>query len=189
MSNAVGSGLRTSLCRGAFALLAALPSVAGAAVARGPAGSFELPEQITFSVEPANEKHPNPALSSVLRLATGSEGESGQAAVTQTCSPGIGGLNSKPGIERLAAATLMVDTRLQLVKPGEWTALDSHPAYRTELSDGEGTLITQWMIPLDRHFAWIKFERVEPSAIEQDVIAAIDKMQIHCGVAAAVSEG
>ncbi|KRG64413.1 hypothetical protein ABB26_07230 [Stenotrophomonas humi] len=189
MSKAAGSKLQTLLCRGAFAFLGVLPTVAAADVARGPAGSFELPEQITFSVEPANEKHPNPALSSVLRLTNGPEAESAQAAVTQTCSPGIGGLNSKPGIERLAAATLMVDTRLQLVKPGEWTVLDSHPAYRTELSNGQGTLITQWMIPLETHFAWIKFERLEQTTIEQGVLAAIDRMQIHCGLTAAGSEG
>lgn len=166
------------------AALIVLSSPAAAAVVRGPAGSLELPDQIGVATEPANQKHPNPTLSIVQRLTIGSGSEAEQATLTQTCSPGIGGLNSRPGIERLASATLMINTNLKLRKPGEWTQLDSHPAYLTELSGSNGALTTQWMVPLPQHFAWIKFERGAQSSMEQDVLASVERMQLLCGAAA-----
>ncbi|MEQ7415020.1 hypothetical protein ABQF04_05285 [Xanthomonas campestris pv. campestris] len=160
--------------------LASTNAMALAETVRGPAGSLQLPDGVTATLAPSNPAHPSIDTSAIITLTTAQADALGPVTLEMSCAPAFGQLNSAKGMERLAAVAFQLDKKLKREK-AEWIELDTRQAYRTDASRADGTRLTQWLVPSESLFAWIKFDRPGASPLEQDVLSAIAGIKLLCG--------
>ncbi|KRA14937.1 hypothetical protein [Lysobacter sp. Root604] len=166
-------GLVAALC--ATALLAADPEPARA---DGPAGSIRLPVGIEAEPPALQTTGSGPRSSQVLRHTR--NGKTAQASLLQSCASAPPDLRSEKNLEILMQG-LAVMQRQTLGKVNGWVTLGERRAYRMDSVRDGGGAATMWMAPMGEKMAVLRYERPADFALDDEMIAAIERMELRCG--------
>lgn len=166
-------GLVTAACT--TALLAADPAPANA---DGPAGSVRLPAGIEAGPATAQTTHNGRRSTQILSHTR--SGKSAEASLQQSCVSAPPDLRSEKNLEILMQGYAVMQ-RQGLGKVNGWVAVGERRGYRMDSVRDGGAATTMWMVPMGEQMAVLRYERPTDFALDDDMLKAIERMELRCG--------
>ncbi|MEG3790419.1 hypothetical protein V1318_09855 [Lysobacter sp. CCNWLW3] len=166
-------GLSAALC--ASALFAADPVPASA---EGPAGRIRLPAGIEAAPAATETTAQGQRIEQTLTYAR--NGKSVQGVLLQSCVTAPPDLRMEENLQVLMQG-LAAMQRQAVGKVNGWVTVGERRGYRLDSERDGAVATTMWMVPVGEKMAMLRFERPLGFALDEDMIVAIERMELRCG--------